>query len=200
MRGLIVMSAALVVALAVSVLVRAEDQKSQAQLGQPAPAFALDDQDGKQVSLTDYKGKIVVLEWFNNECPYVQRHYNAKTMATLSAKYAGSDVVWLAVNTTKGKANADNKAIAEKWNIQYPILNDASGQVGHLYDAKTTPHMFIISKDGLLVYNGAIDNNQSGDVSDVVNYVDKALSELGKGESVSTPQSKPYGCSVKYAS
>jgi peroxiredoxin len=203
MRRAIGLTTLLALVFTTAVMVRAgdqKDQKGQAQLGQAAPAFALEDQNGKQVSLSDYKGKIVVLEWFNNECPYVIRHYENKTMSTLAAKYGSKDVVWLAVNTTNGKTNADNKAIAEKWTIGYPILNDSSGAVGQAYGAKTTPHMFIINTDGVLVYNGGIDDDQGGNKPNKTNYVDKALTELTSGESISTPQSKPYGCSVKYGS
>jgi peroxiredoxin len=190
---------ALVIGLVAGAPLRAAEPK--AQVGQPAPQFTLEDQNGKSVSLADYRGKIVVLEWFNNECPIVQRHYRAKTMATLSAKYAPQGVVWLAINTTAGKSNADNKAAASQMDIAYPVLNDSSGTVGHLYGATNTPNMYIINKDGVLVYKGAIDNDPRGNMSaDRVNYVDQALGELLKGEPISTPETKPYGCSVKYAS
>ena len=178
---------------------KAKDKGSIA-IGQPAPQFALQDQNGKTHNLADYNGKYVVLEWFNNECPYVVKHYQSNTMTNLAKKYADKDVVWLAINTTAGKTNNDNKAIAGEWNISYPILNDSTGQVGKQYGAKTTPHMFIIDKTGNVVYAGAIDNDPRGNKSeDRVNYVDKALSELASGQSVSEPQTKPYGCSVKYA-
>ncbi len=167
-----------------------------AAIGQPAPAFSLPDQAGTTVNLADFSGKIVVLEWFNEECPIVVGHYKAGTMNTLYSKYAPKDVVWLAVNSTKGNTNDSNKAAATDWKVDRPILNDSSGTVGHLYGAKTTPHMYIVDGNGILVYMGAIDN-QSKDNS--VNYVDKALTELLAGNSVSEPQTKPYGCSVKYA-
>jgi peroxiredoxin len=174
--------------------------KGSVAIGQPAPQFALQDQEGKTHNLADYNGKIVVLEWFNNECPYVVRHYQANTMGNLAKKYADKDVVWLAVNTTAGKSNDDNKSIAGEWNIGYPILNDSTGQVGKQYGAKTTPHMFIIDKGGNVVYAGGIDNDPRGNKSeDRVNYVDKALTELTSGQSISEPQTRPYGCSVKYA-
>ena len=170
-----------------------------AQIGAPAPQFSLEDQTGKTHNLAEYKGKLVVLEWFNEECPVVQRHYKADTMNSLASKYAGKDVVWLAVNSTSGKSNDSNKAAAGEWKMDRPILNDASGQVGKLYGAKTTPHMYVINKDGTLAYMGGIDNDDRGNKSDKVNYVDKALTELLDGTSVSEPQTRAYGCSVKYA-
>jgi peroxiredoxin len=169
-------------------------------IGAPAPQFSLQDQDGKTHNLADYNGKIVVLEWFNEECPVVVRHYKADTMNSLASKYADKDVVWLAVNSTSGKSNDANKAAAAEWKIERPILNDSTGQVGKMYGAKTTPHMYVIDKNGTLAYMGGIDNDQRGDKADKVNYVDKAVGELLAGNSVSEPESKPYGCSVKYAS
>src|SRR5687767_8319696 len=121
-------------------------------LGAPAPQFSLQDQNGKTHNLADYNGKIVVLEWFNEECPVVVRHYKADTMNTLASKYAGKDVVWLAVNSTSGKSNDANKAAAAEWKMDRPILNDSTGQVGKMYGAKTTPHMYVIDKNGTLAY------------------------------------------------
>jgi peroxiredoxin len=206
MRKLITpLAAVAVLALAfASVSIAADEKKSAsgAKPGDIAPAFALQDQDGKTVNLADFKGKLVVLEWFNEECPFVVRHHEAdKTMSTLSSKYKGQDVVWLAINSTDGKTNANNKAIAEKWSIGYPILNDADGTVGKAYGAKSTPHMFIIDKDGKLAYKGGIDNDEAGKkaAGEKVNYVEKALDELAAGKPVSTAESKQYGCGVKYA-
>lgn len=172
----------------------------KASIGKAAPAFSLQDQNGKTVSLADNKGKIVVLEWFNNDCPYVVRHYEKdKTMSTLSEKYSSKDVVWLAINSTDGKKGDDNKKIAESWSIKYPVLSDSDGSVGKAYGAKTTPHMFIIDKDGNLAYAGGIDNDPDGKLGDKrVNYVEKALDELLAGKPVSEPQTKQYGCGVKY--
>ena len=169
-------------------------------VGAPAPQFSLQDQNGKTHNLADYNGKVVVLEWFNEECPVVVRHYKADTMNSLATKYADKDVVWLAVNSTAGKSNDANKAAAAEWKMDRPILNDSTGQVGKMYGAKTTPHMYVIDKNGTLAYMGGIDNDDRGNKADKVNYVDKAVSELLAGNSVSEPQSKPYGCSVKYAS
>lgn len=192
--------------LAVSVMTGnfagASEKAAKAAVGSPAPAFTLQDQNGRSHSLADFSGKIVVLEWFNNECPYVVKHYKGGHMNEVAKKYSDKGVVWLAINTTKGKSNEDNKKIAGDWKIDRPILNDASGEVGHQYGAKTTPHMYIINKDGNLAYIGAIDSNSSSntdDISSSTNYVVKALDELLAGKTVSTSETKPYGCSVKYA-
>ena len=199
-------SLAVVVAIALASFSIAGDKAGKhggsgmATIGAPAPQFSLQDQSGKTHALADYNGKIVVLEWFNEECPVVVRHYKADTMNSLASKYAGKDVVWLAINSTAGKTNDSNKAAAAEWKMDRPILNDATGQVGKMYGAKTTPHMYVINKDGTLAYMGGIDNDDRGNKADKVNYVDKALGELLAGNSVSEPQSKPYGCSVKYAS
>ena len=173
---------------------------SGADIGKSAPAFSLQDQNGKTVSLSDYSGKIVVLEWTNPECPFVQRHYKAKTMTTLADEFSSKGVVWLAINSTHTAGNADNLAWVNKNSLSYPILNDASGTVGKAYGAKTTPNMFIIGKDGTLLYSGGIDNDPDGDKgAATVNYVRQALTEILGGSAVSVPETKPYGCSVKYA-
>lgn len=170
-----------------------------AAVGAPAPGFSLADQTGKKISLSDFAGKIVVLEWINPDCPFVQRHARAKTMFTLASKYKDQGVVWIGINSTK-YMNTENNA---KWiadlSLPYIVLDDHSGQVGHSYGAKTTPHMFIIDKNGTLAYQGAIDDDPRGDGGNGVNYVDRALGELLAGKPVSNPQTKPYGCSVKYA-
>ncbi len=186
------------IALAATVFA-AEQQK--AAVGQPALTFSLQDQDSKTINLADQSGKVVVLEWWNNECPIVQRHYRGGEMNTLANKWTGKGVVWLAVNSTKDKTNADNLKAADAWKMGRPVLNDASGDVGHLYGATNTPHMYVIDTTGKLVYMGAIDNDPQGDMSasERVNYVDKALTELTSGTSISTPQTKAYGCGVHYA-
>lgn len=170
------------------------------EVGSKAPDFTLTNYDGNTVSLADYKGKIIVLEWFNYECPFVRYHYEkAKTMIELPDKYKDRGVVWLAINSTKHLTTEGNKEFAEKFKLGYPILDDRSGKVGHLYGARTTPHMFIIDAKGNIAYNGAIDNSPMGKEENVINYVDKALAELTAGKEVSTANTKPYGCSVKYA-
>jgi peroxiredoxin len=176
--------------------------RGEAKVGAAAPAFSLQDQSGKSVSLADFKGKIVVLEWFNNECPYVVKHYKLGSMNALASKYAEKGVVWLAINSTKGKTNADNAAIAESWSIKRPILNDADGATGRAYGATRTPQMYIINAEGNIAYMGAIDSDTSSDPSKVegaTNYVAAALDELLAGKTVSRPETKPYGCTVKYA-
>jgi peroxiredoxin len=172
----------------------------KAVIGQPAPSFSLQDQDGKTVTLADQAGKIVVLEWVNPNCPFVQRHYKAKTFQTLVDEYGGKGVVYLAINTTHDATNAFNKEWITKNGLSYPILNDADGVVGHAYGAKTTPEMYIIGRDGKLLYMGGIDNDKDGDKGAAkVNYVAKALDEILAGKPVSVTQTESYGCSVKYA-
>ncbi len=170
-------------------------------LGRRASAFELNSFDGKNVSLSDYRGKIVVLEWLNFECPYSRYHYETKaTMVGLAKKYKGKNVVWLAVNSTNHTTPQPNKDFARQHKLPYPILDDRSGKVGHAYGAETTPHIYIINPRGSIVYEGAIDDSPLGRKKEgVVNYVDKALSELTAGKAVSTPKTKPYGCTVKYA-
>ena len=167
-----------------------------------ATEFNLKNHDGKEVKLADYKGKIVVLEWFNQECPFVKYHYEKKsTMKELAAKFKKQKVVWLAINSTSHQQTEKNKKYVEKNKILHPILDDRSGKVGKAYRATNTPHMLIISTDGNIAYNGAIDNAPLGKVpkdKELVNYVDKALKELTSGKAVSIAKTKPYGCSVKY--
>ena len=165
-----------------------------------APAFTLTDQDGKKVSLADFAGKVVVLEWINWECPFVKRHHQAGTMKDLAATYAPKGVVWLGVNSTKHHdAKVNRKGIAT-YKLPYPVLDDHAGTVGRLYAAKTTPHMFVIDKTGAIAYQGGIDDDPRGKMKGkATNHVAAALDDLLAGKAVSTPQSKPYGCSVKYA-
>ena len=178
------------------------DNVQEPQSGKKAPAFTLKGFDGQTISLSDYKGKIVVLEWFNFECPFVQYHYDkANTMVDLAAKYKDKNVVWLAVNSTSHTTPEANKEFTQKHKLAYPMLDDRSGAVGRAYDAKTTPHLFIITPAGNIAYEGAIDNSPLGKTSageQPVNYVDQALAELIAGKEVSTKTTKSYGCSVKY--
>jgi peroxiredoxin len=174
-------------------------QEAAVQTPEKAPAFTLIDHTGKTHNLSDYLGKIVVLEWLNPGCPFVVRHYEAKTMVTLADAYAGKGVVWLGINTTSDFDQAKNKAFAEKYSLPYPVLNDNTGKVGRLYDAKTTPHVFVIDKAGVLAYQGAIDDDPTGTKADKINYVKAAVDELLAGKPVTTKETKPYGCSVKYA-
>jgi len=192
-----------VLAVSIVVLISCKNDKPAAQLevDSKAPKFTLTNYDGKAISLSDYRNKIVVLEWFNYECPFVRHHYEkANTMVELANKYKDKGVVWLVVNSTKHLTVEKNKGFAGKYKLNYPILDDRSGKVGRAYGARTTPHMFIIDTKGSIVYNGAIDNSPLGRKKEgVINYVDKALAELTAGKAASIPNTKPYGCTVKYA-
>jgi len=167
-------------------------------VGDTAPNFTLADTVGNEVSLSDFDGQVVVLEWLNPDCPYVQRHYKAGTMKSLASKYGGQGVVWLTINSTNYMDAAANAEFKKANGLPYTILVDQSGEVGHLYGAKTTPHMYIIDGDGTLVYMGAIDDDPRGSSDNPTNYVAAALDVVLAGEAVATPETKPYGCSVKY--
>ncbi len=175
-------------------------QDVAAVVGQPAPAFTLPDTNGTQHSLSDFAGRVVVLEWTNPGCPFVVRHYQQGTMAALVEEHDG--IVWLSVNST----NPDHRdhALVAGGNAgqTWPTLVDPAGTVGHLYGARTTPHMYVIAADGTLAYAGAIDNDPRGQMdrssADYVNYVDQALDALAAGPPPTTTSSEPYGCSVKY--
>jgi peroxiredoxin len=174
----------------------------QAAVGRPAPAFLLKDQDDKPVSLANFKGKIVLLEWTNPACPFVQRHYQAGTFAAIERKYAGRGVIHLAINSTAaGSAAADNRAFAVAQKISYPILDDAAGTVGKTYGAKATPHLVVIDRRGNVAYRGAPDNDPDGDkpAADRVNHVEQAIDAVLAGKPVETPETKTYGCPIKYA-
>jgi peroxiredoxin len=193
-----------VVAVVLSVVVggcknETSEQTEEAEGARKAPEFTLTSFDGKEVSLSDYKGKVVVLEWLNTGCPFVLHHYeNAKTMVNLAEKY--KDVVWLAINSTNSTDAKTNLDFASKHKIACPILDDRDGKVGRAYVAKTTPHMFVIDTDGNIVYDGAIDNAPMDRVEgEKINYVDDALAALSTGKAVSIESTKPYGCNVKYA-
>lgn len=178
-----------------------------ARVGQPAPAFAATDTKGKTHTLAALKGKWVVLEWHNNECPYVKRHY-AGSMQKLQRDWTAKGVIWLTViSSAPGTQGYVTPAEAERYAKAVKasptaILLDPKGDLGHLYDARTTPHMFVVNPQGVLVYNGAIDDKPSTDPSDNVtaaNYVSAALTQGMAGKPITTPTSRPYGCSVKYA-
>jgi peroxiredoxin len=191
---------ALLAGVMANIPARADAPAPVAKIGQTAPQFTLQDQNGKTVSLSDYAGKIVVLEWTNPECPVVQRHYRAKTMTTLQKQYAPQGVIWLAINSTHDASNSEDLAWAGAQAIAYPVLNDVTGVTGHAYNAKSTPGMYVIDKTGKLVYSGAIDNDPTGDkTSGRVNYVAKALDEVLADKPVSIPQTRSYGCAVHYA-
>ena len=172
-------------------------------VGETAPAFQLKDLNGKTHSLADYKGKVVVLEWVNPNCPFSDRHAREKTMASLAKKHGS--VVWLGINSTAAGHKdflkpADHQAWAQKNGVSYTVLYDETGKVGKAYDAKTTPHMYIIDEQGKIAYNGAIDDDPSGRTAAAqrTNYVDGGLIAELAGKKVDPAATKPYGCSVKY--
>lgn len=173
-----------------------------ATVGQPAPAFTLMDQHGKAVNLSDFAGKVVVLEWFNDQCPFVRKHYATGSMNATAAKYAKQGVVWLAINSSNFATVGSNLKAATEWKMDRPVLDDHAGTVGHAYGATNTPNMFVIDAKGTLVYKGAIDSVDGADPDDLsgaTNYVAKALDQVLAGKPVTKSETKPYGCSVKYA-
>lgn len=175
-----------------------------ATIGAPAPGFTLPGLDGVSVSLSDYAGKTVVLEWFNPGCPFVKDVHGSGKMGEIAGEWSSDSVVWLAVNSgapgKQGTGVEKNQEARESWGISYPVLLDESGTVGHSYGAKTTPHMYVIAPDGSLAYAGAFSNAPMGrvDGDTEVNFVSAALANLAAGEAVATPEAKPWGCSVKY--
>lgn len=171
-----------------------------ATVGQPAPAFALMDEAGAEHKLEQYKGKIVVLEWTNPGCPFVVRHYDKDTMANSFKTTGADDVVWLAVDSTKSVTADSAKSWKTAEGFPYPVLLDADGKIGKAYGAKTTPHMFVLDKEGKLAYSGAIDDDPTGKAEKPRNYVLDAVQALKDGKAPEVPSTDPYGCSVKYAS
>ena len=180
-----------------------------AAVGQPAPAFTLMDTAGRRVSLSDFKGRHVVLEWINPGCPFVQKHYQAQNMQATQKRAADRGVAWLAINSTATQARdyLAPEAMAAWMNSQKAqataTLMDADGKVGRAYDARTTPHMYLIDPQGRLIYAGAIDSKPTANPADIataVNHVDVALAEALAGRPVSVPVTRAYGCTVKYAS
>lgn len=179
----------------------------RAQIGKAAPDFTLKDLDGKEHRLSDHKGKIVVLEWTNYQCPYVQFHHaKAHTMQKTAAEFKDKNMVWLAVDSSHFSEDRKEeiRKFAEQSQYAFPILLDPHGHVGRTYQARTTPHMFVIDREGTLVYSGAIDSDSNvnaaeRDPNKVKNYVAAALAALSEGKAVETTETKPYGCSVKYA-
>lgn len=174
-----------------------------AEIGQAAPDFTLNNLNGQPVSLSQYKGKTVVLEWTNPECPFVGRHYSTGNMQSLQKEATAEGVVWLQINSgSKGAEGDYPPAQAKAWLAKNgaastAYLRDQDGTVGHLYGAKTTPHMFVITADGVLVYAGGIDNNRKTHIG-ATNYVREALAAVKAGKPVAKASAEPYGCSVKY--
>ena len=185
------------------------DPATQARIGAPAPAFSLTDSNGKTVSLADFKGKTVVLEWTNHDCPYVRKHYGGNAMQTLQKKWTGQGVVWLTVISSQpgsqGYVTAEqaNKLTADRNAAPSAVLFDTKGDVGRTYGAQVTPHMYVITGAGTLVYMGGIDDKATTRLEDLKtakNFVDAALSEVAQGKPVSVTTSRPYGCTIKYSS
>ena len=196
-------------ATAVIALNAAQPAVAQTQLGTPAPAFTLTDSNGRSRSLADFKDKTVVLEWTNHDCPYVGKHYRGNNMQALQKKWTGQGVVWLSViSSAPGEQGhvspaEANRLTTDRGAAPTAVLFDPKGTVGRAYNARTTPHMYVINRDGVLVYVGGIDDQPSARLEDLKiarNYVDQALTEIAQGKPVSATNARAYGCSIKYAS
>jgi peroxiredoxin len=205
-RSVVVGAMAAMLALG-AIAATAGEKKSGAVVGEAAPAFTLKDENGKPVSLSDFSGKVVVLEWFNNECPFVQKHYTGGDMNKLAEAYKAKGVVWLAVNSTNPshydylKPAALDGWMKTQGGTPRTTLMDEAGNAGRAYSARTTPQMFVINPEGRVVYAGAIDDKRSANPEDVKgarNHVRAALDESLAGKPVSVAATTPYGCSVKY--
>lgn len=177
------------------------------RVGEPAPNFTAVDSNGKNQTLSAYKGKYVVLEWHNQGCPYTRKHYESGNMQRLQKEWTAKGVVWLTVISsapgTQGYVTPtqENEYLKQMNAVPTAVLMDPGGTLGHLYAAKTTPQMYIIDPTGVLIYNGAIDDHPTTDQSDIAsskNYVSTALAEALAGKQVTDPATRPYGCSVKY--
>jgi len=180
---------------------------AEVEIGRPAPDFSLPSAFGETVSLSDYQGKFVVLEWTNYDCPFVKKFYSAGKMQALQAEYTGKDIIWLSVNSSAPGQQGNytpvewNQMVIKKKAVPTHVLLDEDGTVGRRYGAQTTPHMFVINREGDVIYQGAIDDTPSTDPNDIpesVNYVERALDEALSEKPVSIPSTKSYGCSVKY--
>ena len=177
-----------------------------AEVGKPAPEFTATDIQGQTHTLSDYKGKIVVLEAYNLDCPFVRNHYRSGAIQELQSDLTAKGVVWLVVNSVAPKhpSHRSAEAAQKEWASQKIAatawLEDSSGQVGKAYGMRTTPHMFVIDQAGVLVYQGAIDDRPAseGDPRTARNYVREAIQKLQAGEKLTVSQTKPYGCGVKY--
>jgi peroxiredoxin len=179
------------------------------QPGKPAPDFSAVDSNGKTVKLSDYRGKIVVLEWTNDGCPYVKKHYKSGNMQSLQKDAAAKGIVWLSIiSSAPGEqgyvdGTGANQLTISRGAAPAEVLLDPEGKAGHLYDARTTPHMFIVNAEGTLVYMGGIDDKATANLDDIKtakNYVRAALDEVIAGRPVTEAVTRPYGCSVKYRS
>ncbi len=182
--------------------------QAKLELGAPAPDFELQDLDGRAVRLSAFRGKVVVLEWFNPECPFVRASHTKGSLKGLAAREGERGVVWLAINSAgagrQGHGVERNREGARNYQLKHAILLDESGRVGRAYRAMHTPEMFVINAEGLLVYRGAVDNSPDGEgeapeSGELVNYVAQALQNLRDQRPVAIIETKAYGCSVKYA-
>jgi len=194
-------------ALSASATANLSAQMRDPEIGAAAPTFTLTDTNGQEHSLSDYAGKWVVLEWLNYGCPFVKKHYGSGNMQKLQTEYGERGITWFSVvSSAPGKQGYyepdDMNAVnAEQGNMAAAVLLDPDGTVGMAYGAKTTPQMYLISPEGILLYNGAIDDTPTSRVSDIEganNYLVQALREAMSGQPVSQPTTQPYGCSVKY--
>jgi peroxiredoxin len=193
--------------IALGLLALAAAAQAAPSVGQPAPDFTLQDASGKTVKLSDYRGKHVVLEWTNPGCPYVRKHYDSGNMPATQKDATSKNVVWLAVNSTE-KASSDylepaklTAWLTERKAVPTAVLMDEEGTVGKSYGARTTPHMYIVNPQGVLVYAGGIDSIPSArpaDIQQATNYVKVGLSEALAGKPISAATTQPYGCSIKY--
>lgn len=196
------------VAASAALLLGSAAALAEPRVGQPAPAFTATDSNGKKVSLADFKGKTVVLEWTNDGCPYVRKHYNANAMQDLQRKWTGQDVVWLSIISSppgeQGHADGAraNKLSADRKAAPTAVLLDPEQGIARSYRASVTPHMFVIKGDGMLAYMGAIDDNPStrGEPRKARNYVDEALTAVKAGKPAPTASTRAYGCVIKYDS
>lgn len=181
---------------------------ASAEIGKPAPDFALKDLDGNEVKLSSFAGKTVVLEWFNPGCPFVKAAHTKASLKDAARRHMKAGVVWLAINSgapgKQGTGVEANREGARTFGMEHPVLLDESGTVGRAYGATNTPHMMIVDAKGTLVYRGAIDNSPDGEGESpedgkLVSYVDVALADLAAGKPLSKAETRAYGCSVKYA-
>jgi len=181
--------------------------RAAVEIGKPAPAISATDVHGNEFNLDDHKGKIVVLEWFNKGCPFVQKHYDSNNMQKLQKDAAANDVAWVTIiSSAEGKQGyvTSEEALADIESYgaaPTTLIRDVSGEIGKAYDAKTTPHMFVIDAEGNVAYAGAIDSNSSANpatIDGADNYVTAAIDSLKAGEEVETTTTSPYGCAVKY--
>jgi peroxiredoxin len=192
---------------AAAIILLASAAAFAARVGEAAPDFVATDSNGQTHHLAEYRGKYVVLEWHNNGCPYTQKHYLSGNMENLQREWTARGVIWFTVISSAPGAQGyvtgaqENAYMLQMHAAPTAALLDPEGQLGHLYEAKTTPHMFVIDPQGVLIYDGAIDDRATPDPSDIAgatNYVSQALNEAMSGKPVSVPATRPYGCSVKY--